>query len=213
MPELEQKTFQKRQIAYKVRIIDIVNGKFIRDGLSAGYIKLNNNNISRVNIIANIVYKPEQSLAQNGAVIDDGTGRISLRSFDNNGAFAEVGVGDFVLVIGKVREFNNDKYILPEILKKLNSIEWVNVRKSELANDYYNGNDTKTENNEPVEEISGSANEMIYKLIKNLDNGEGVAVEEVIKNSNDGKAEDIITKLLEAGEIFEIKPGKVKVLE
>ena len=52
-----------------------------------------------------------------------------------------------------------------------------------------------------------------YSLIKKLDKGEGVTFEDVIKNSATSKAETIITKLLENGDVFEIKPGKLKVLE
>ena len=110
MPELEQKSFQ-RQVAYKIRISDILNGSFIKDEISAGYIKLNDANVSRVNIIATVVYKAEQPSTSN-ALIDDGTGKILLRSFENSRIFSKADVGDAVLLIGKIREFNNERYIV-----------------------------------------------------------------------------------------------------
>src|SRR3989338_595545 len=137
MPELEEKTFQKRQVAYKAKILDIASCNFTKDELSAGYIKLRGVNVSRVNIIATVVYKYEQTLGYNIAVIDDGTGRIPLRIFDNNSTFSKMDIGDAILVIGKIREFNNEKYVVPEILKKINSVGWINVRKLELENHIY----------------------------------------------------------------------------
>lgn len=211
MPELEQKTFQKRLIAYKIRISDIIDESFTKDELSAGYIKLNKVYISRVNVIATIVYKAED-LNYANAVIDDGTGRISLRSFENNETFSKIDVGEVVLVIGKIREFNNEKYIAPEILKKIIDFGWVNVRKMELKNPVVN--DAPKNEGKVIEEITTvDLNEKIYLLIKELDNGDGADVDEIIKSANDSGAENIVNKLLESGDIFEIKPGKLKILE
>src|SRR3989344_4182018 len=130
MPESQK--FQ-RQIAYKLRIADILEGQFTKDDISAGYIKLNGINISRVNVISTLVYKQEQAGNYSSAVIDDGTGKISLRSFEPD-AFSKVDVGDILLVVGRIREFNNEKYVIPEITRKLESIEWLNLRRLELKN-------------------------------------------------------------------------------
>ena len=209
MPIIEQKTFQ-RQVAYKVNVSDILNCNFIKDEFSAGYVKVNNMNVSRINIIATVVYKPEETNF-NAIVVDDGTGRISLRSFENNNVFSKIDVGDTSLVIGKIREFNNEKYIMPEIIKKINNFEWLNVRKLELIGKNIVDNIKTTDN--VVEEVTIGINEDIYSLIKKLDNGDGVSVDDVVKASNKNEAEHIINKLLENGDIFEIKPGKLKVLE
>lgn len=208
MPENQK--FQ-RQIAYKLRIADILEGQFTKDDISAGYIKLNGINISRVNVICTLVYKQEQTGSYSSAVIDDGTGRISMRSFESD-AFSKVDVGDILLVIGRIREFNNEKYIIPEIAKKIESIEWLNLRRLELKNFEV----AKTEENkktEIAEEQNTGIVDEVYSLIRKLDNGEGVAIEEVIKNSSNSKAEQIINRLLENGDVFEVKPGKLKILE
>ena len=214
MPITEQKSFQ-RQVAYKVNISDLLNGVITKDDVSAGFVKINGLNVSRANIIATVVYKSDDS-SYASALIDDGTGKISLRSFENNGIFSKIDVGDAVLVIGKIREFNNEKYIIPEILKKINDVEWMNLRKLELKSNKMVGSDLKilkAGNNVLTEENNFGINEEIFSLIRKLDNGDGVSVEDVIKNSKNDKAESIINKLLENGDIFEIKPGKLKVLE
>lgn len=211
MPELQQDTLKKRQVAYKVKICDVLDGVFTKDYTSSGYININNINISRVNIIATVVYKSEKSV-NSSMVVDDGTGKVLLRSFDNANLFSKIDVGDFVLVIGRIREFNNEKFIIPEILKKIDDMEWVNVRKLELRNKNLVDNNTKVEDKNLIQEVS-SFNEDVYSLIKRLDSADGVSVDDIVKIYNDKGVENIINKLLENGDIFEVKPGKLKVLE
>ena len=210
MPELQQNTFQKRNIAYKVRISDILNGSFVKDDFSAGYVRLGSFNVSRVNVVATFVYKSEQPSSAN-AVIDDGTGRIALRIFENKDIFSKIDIGDFVLIIGRVREFSNERYIIPEIVKKIKDIEWINIRKLELKN--INLEDATVKNKSSVAGAFKTVSEEIYLLIKSLDNGDGADFDAVIKNSKNGDAEQVINSLLEIGDIFEVKPGKLKVLE
>jgi len=213
MPELQQeRQFQKRDVAYKVGISDILNGSLIKEGLSAGYIRLNGANASRVNIIATLVYKIEQWQGYAGAVIDDGTGRLSLRSFENTDAFSKVDVGDAVLVVCRIREFNNEKYASLEILKKIRDTRWLNLRKMELEKKK-DANAAVIAQNNPSNETSIAASEEIYLLIKSLDGGNGAPVEDVIKNSKRDDAENIVNSLLVSGDIFEISHGRVKVLE
>ena len=210
MPELEQKEFQKRQIAYKISIADILKSNFVKDNFSVGYIKLNGLNISRVNVIGTVVYKIEKDT--NPIIfLDDGTGKISLRSFESNYFFSKIDVGDVALVIGRVREFNGEIYIMQEILKKVDNVDWLNLRKLELKNINYHDEDLKNSDANSADAVD--FNEEIFSLIRKLDDGNGAITDDVIKNSNKSDAEKIINKLLENGDIFEIKPGKIKVLE
>ena len=43
-----------------------------------------------------------------------------------------------------------------------------------------------------------------------MDRGDGVEIDDIVKHI---KSEEVVTKLIEEGEIFQIKPGKVKILE
>ena len=201
MAELLQKEPQKRNIAYKIKISDILN------------VDLNGLNIFRANVIATLVDKVEKP-NYTSSIIDDGTGRISLRSFENKNIFSKVDVGDIVLAIGKIREFNNEKYLIPEIIRKINNVQWVDVRKLELAKINSIPNEAiRIKEGHQSEESIAHINEEIYSLIKRLDNGDGVSIDDVIKSLNNSEAENMIKKMLESGDIFEIKSGKVKVLE
>ena len=209
MPELEQKAFQKRQVAYKLNISDILNGNLEKEELS-GNIRLSNTNVSRVNIIATVIYKSEE-FNYSSAVIDDGTGKIQLRSFENSAYFSKADVGDAVLVIGKIREFNNEKYIIPEIFKKVDNNKWMDARKLELKDMRIIGDNTNPLAKGPVED--SKINDDIFSLIKKLDNGDGASFDEVIKIAGSIDAEKILSTLLKNGDVFEIKPGRLKVLE
>ncbi len=212
MPDLEQKSFQKRQVAYKVWISDILNSNFMKDETSAGYIKINEVVVSRVNLIATVVYKADQEQNLSSVMIDDGTGKILLKSFENFTAFSKIDGGDMVLAVGRIREFSNEKYIMPEILKKLNDIGWMAVRKLELK-DHILAEQKEEKIDGTDKNLSANASEQIYTLIKKFDTADGADIDEIIKNSDLNDAESIINRLLENGDIFEIKPGRVKVLE
>ena len=184
---------------------------FVKDDSSAGHIKMNGVDVFRVNIIATIVYKDENGNNYSSAVIDDGSGKILLRSFNGAGIFSDVDVSDPVLVIGRVREFNDERYIIPEILKKLDDINWITLRKLELAGHMKNAA-ADANIKDKGGEVAG-ASEDVYLLVKKLDDGSGALIDDVLKASNNPDAEGILNKLLENGDVFEVKPGKLKVLE
>ena len=213
----EQENFQ-RQVAFKLKVSDILNSDFVKDETSAGYVRLDGKPVYRVNIIATVVQKAEEGSKYSSAVIDDGSGRISLRSFEDAKIFSKVDIGDVALVIGKIRNFNNENYILPEIIKKLENNIWMQVRQLELKNfpvieKNPDGNENKNqplENNVQIKQDFGSD---VYSMIKKLDSGDGALIDEVIKQSNKSDAEEIIKKMLLNGDVFEVKPGRLKVLE
>ena len=69
--------------------------------------------------------------------------------------------------------------------------------------------DDSTEKREPEEKNSF---ETLIELIKKHDSGDGADVENVLAEFK-GDGEKLVKVLLEEGEIFEIRPGKIKVLE
>lgn len=216
---------QKRQVAYKVRVNDITKGEYVKEEGEwvPNYVKAGDKKISRVNLMAVVVSKQnlEDTNSQN-LLMDDGSGRISVRSFEENHNFDNVNVGDFVLVIGRPREYFNEKYIVSEILKKIENPLWVEVRKLELGSKGgINEIEEEGEISKPIdskeeviEEYTGDdLNTKIVDLIKEIDTGAGADVQELIKKLNVDEGEQTITRLLEQGEVFEIKPGRLKILE
>jgi len=215
LPDIEQK-FQKRQTAYKVRVKDILNSKYTKtEGSASNYLELDGKKISRVNVMGVIVQKLELDNYKT-IMMDDGTGRISTRVFEENMLLDKVDVGDIVLIIGRPREFSSEKYIIIETIKKINPI-WAKVRKLEfeknvIKGDVFSNNVTSDNENITEEIIDLTPTNKIVKLIREFDKGNGVSIEE-LSSKNIKDMDKIIGMLLKEGDIFEVRPGKLKVLE
>ncbi len=213
----------KRVVAQKVSISDVLSGKYVKEeGWGSNYVVSGYKKISRVNLMAVVLSKPEQTESnQYSFLLDDGTGKISVRGFEENKGAEGLEIGDIVLLIGKIREYNQERYVLPEIIKKNIDMGWVEVRKLELkkiniGRKHVVGETYVQEIKENVvKEEPGviSSSQMVCELIKKMDTGDGVDFDDVINNSKLNNAEELISNLLQEGEIFELKPGKLKVLE
>lgn len=117
----------KRETAIKCRVSDLVNSRYVkREGWEANYFETVFGKISRVNILGVVVLSQENIL-----VIDDGSGSIQLRNFENNQTFDQT-IGTLVMIIGRPRSFNEQVFIVPEIIKKIDNPLWVKYRTLEL---------------------------------------------------------------------------------
>ena len=203
MTQTEQ--LRKRHVAYKLRVCDILNSSYIKSGDFPNYIDFGGKEVSRINVIG-VVVESLDFESYKSIVIDDGTGRISARIFEKNLSFDKTKIGDFVVVIGRPREFLSEKYILVEIVKKVDGL-WAKARSVELGSFNY-----KKDILEPEDFVfNDGLKSKVVKAIKNLDRGEGVSVEEILSISDNN--DKIIDALLKDGDVFEIKSGKLKVLE
>ncbi len=289
----------KRRVAMIVPSAFILMGEYKKqDGWNPNYVEYNNLKIIRVNMIGVVVDKNE-GMGYPYIVIDDGFATIQVRNFENWSMFGDVDVGDLVLIIGKPREFNGNKYILCEIIKKMENQKWLEYRtklfereyKEELsrfdkeeyianknneeeagskpsdfsedeidgsvssekmekkenqpeeisiseesfdeqgkeeAGDEING-EKESENLEEIKEDSKTQeldetdkskekenkrppSEIVFKAIRELDDGEGASIEEIVKIVDVEHVESVIEKLIKEGEIFRSSPGKVKIL-
>lgn len=218
--EPEEKQIE-RQTAKIVSIKEIINGNYVKqEGWDPNYIlTTKNETVSRANIIGVVVTVPESGQS---VFIDDGTGKIEARTFEDNGMFKNITIGDIIIIIGKPRSYNEEIYINAEIIRKISNKGWLEYRKKEInLKNILMPDIKKNINIEPEvikqEDIEESSDEEIDKVdsilnkIKELDKGAGCDVSELIEIYAD--AENIVESLLLKGEIFEITPGKIKVLE
>lgn len=215
---------QKRQVAYKVKISDIVNGEYVtQEGWNPNYVHAKGKKISRANIMGVVVSK-SGDVEYPSMVIDDGSEKISIKSFEQNGVFKKIDIGSIIMVIGRPKKYGQEVYILPEIIKEM-SKEWLELRKKELVltDKEETGEgvpETRPEGQEepvkaPEENIGESKEDvfdadMLIEFIKKNDKGEGVDFKDMMQIDN---AEKLVKRLLEEGDIFEIKPGVYKVLD
>jgi len=201
----------KRNIAYKLRIGDILMGKPTMDEEKFSFLELGDKKIVRVNIMGNIVDKYENEGERKYIFfkIDDGSGQISLKVFgDDVAKFKEITQGLTVLVIGVLRHWNNETYIQPEIIKEQDT-KYLLVRKLELEK-------TSSQKKPPMEKGKVVAiKDSIINLIKETEEDGGIEKDQIIIRLKDVSPEIInqeIKKFLEEGIIFEPRPGKVRYL-
>lgn len=219
----------KRSIAHKVFLSDVANLPFIKgDGTTSSYLQHDNQQIGRVNVMGTIIQKQSNM----SAAIEDNTAQMQLRLFEESGILQNVEIGDVVQVIGRPREYGNEHYILPEVVKKIDT-GWLKVRNKEIkVLSGLNEGNIKTPTIEinhqknavhikevsdaeeiANEEIKMGPSESICSFIKNNDRGGGIDVQTIVESKVTENVEKHIQTLLRNGDIFEIRPGRVKVLE
>ena len=206
MDALENPEFKKRNIAYKLRIGDILKSKPIMADAKFLFLELGDKKIVRVNILANVVDKfvndGEKKYAS--ITVDDASGQIRLKAFGEEiSILTNCTQGDTLQIIGNVREWNSELYVLPEIVKKVDP-RWLLVRKLEIQN---LRKDIPVQANAPVRDI-------ILDKIKNSEQEGGIDIDQMIMDTE--ASPDLINaevkKLLEEGLIYEPRPGRLRYL-
>ena len=144
----------------------------------------------------------------------------------NTKLFTNLNVGDLILLVGKVREYNNAIYVSPDIIKKIDNPSWAKLRKNELVQLYGQPalvtQEQESIRNEPapetivqeerVTEEPVNKRQTILDLIENLSSPEGADRIKVILQSRVTEADAIIQELIKEGEVFEASPGKLKIM-
>jgi len=222
-----------RHTAIKTLIHTLLSGNFVQeDEQNQNYfLTEQKEKLYRINVIGIIVHKETVGSITN-LLIDDGSGSIPVRFFEENDILKFVDVSDVVFIIGKVRMYNEENYISSEICVKSNPL-WLKVRKKELKISHGEQQQENISIQKPITKIKNEYEEnelsednefecdnkiemlpfqKMMILIKELDSGEGVLIEDIIEKSSLENSGDIIIKMLEKGDIFQNVPGKVKVL-
>jgi len=238
MTEIIQQGNNARQIAVKIYIADLILGTYIQEvEQNPNYLQtIHNQKIYRLNVIAIIIQKEILGTITN-FLMEDSTGTIVARFFEENKYLERFKVGDVVLVVGKVRTYNQEKYISPEIIKKVNPL-WLKIRLKELRLVEVSKNisvittqkeEEQVKIQQPTIIVTTQPTQMlkegvvvedniilpyqkITQLIRTLDKGEGARIEEIMEKSPLQNTEEIIETMLKNGDIFQNSPGKVKVL-
>lgn len=111
----------KRLTAKKASIAEISAGKYVKKtGFESSYILTRlGRRLTRVRLLGLIVDRytsPDEKYAT--MTLDDGTDTMRCKSFINMKIFDGLTAGDLVDVFGKVKEYEGEFYIMPEILRK-----------------------------------------------------------------------------------------------
>jgi RPA family protein len=132
--------YKKRQTAYKVSIGLLFSAmdqglNFEQDRFK--FLSFQDKSLYRINLIASVIDKFESAEKPYiNVTLDDGTGNIRVKAFaDDVDMLRNLQLGDIILVVGVLRYYNEELYIMPEIIKALEP-KWLVARKLELEKEY-----------------------------------------------------------------------------
>lgn len=132
----------QRVTAAKVYIQEIMKGTSITGhGDRVVGVETRLGQVNRVNVIATVVdrFESTRDEGEEGKryatiTLDDGTDVIRVKMWGNScEMLAQIEVGDLVLVIGKIRSFQDETYINGEVVRKLDDPNWETVRILEIV--------------------------------------------------------------------------------
>jgi RPA family protein len=125
-----------RQTTIKSRVSDIVNSKLIKkEGMEPSYVLTElGQRISRTNLIGTIV---DKFMSEDGnyssITVDDDSDSIRIKAFkEDSNIFSNLEIGDLVMIIGKVKEYAGENYIIPETVKKIADPNFESLHKLEV---------------------------------------------------------------------------------
>ena len=196
---------------------------------SPAYVQLHNKKISRINIIANITqtYRNEASTYA-ALTLDDSSAQIRVKAWNEDiKKLGSIQPGDCILVIGKIREYNNEIYLTPEIIRKQHP-DWFLARQYELLQLHGKPPTVKEDladidlaaqpaiqaTEEKIQQPqSESKRQQLMLAISTLDQELGASITEVILASSlpESEAQAILKELLQEGEIFKLTADRVKI--
>ncbi len=115
---------KKRLTARKAGIAEVVKGRFVKKtGFESSYVLTSlGRRLSRIRVLGLIVDKFVSQDGNYGSVtLDDGSDTLRCKVFVNIKMLEGFKAGDLVDVTGKVREYNGEVYIAPEIIRAVPS--------------------------------------------------------------------------------------------
>jgi hypothetical protein len=183
--------------AKKVTIKDLVEGKYVK---AEGEWEPNfvitpyGVKVSRARILGTVVDKYENEEGSYVALtIDDCTETIRLKGFRDEVELLEYDVGDIVDVIGRVREYEEELYLSPEIVKKTD-INWEILRKLEILRERMECKKRKekierawqeSKDLEKVKEKTGFSQEEIEAVLGFVKEEKGIVEEKIREDPKD----------------------------
>jgi len=205
--------YKPRQTAFLVKVKELLEARLTEpkgEQPSLFYIEPRKLTVSRVNLTGFVVRKnPGQGYDE--FMIDDGSGSILVRNFESS--IAELNVGDIVRVIGRIREYNTSRYIIPEIVKRLQTKKMIELHSLEIKT-------TITPKSSPASKPllakknaeETSPKQQVFELVKELDSENGADIQDIAAKCQLENVDAIINDLIRDGEIFKVGPSRLKVL-
>lgn len=186
---------KKRLTALKTRIADVNSGNYVvLPGFESNYVLTKSGmRLSRVRLLATIVDKFLSDSGRYAAItLDDGTDTIRAKAFNAVSIFDPISLGDLVDFIGKVREYQGELYLVPELIKKKNDPNYELLRELEIRNNqqaWSRKRDTVFSNQKQVSDIVE-----LKKMLKERFGIQPSDVEAILQTEQEEQPEQIEVK-------------------
>ena len=206
-----------RLTAYKVWISDLINSPYIemQGEFESNYIEVKDKQISRANIIATIVNKFEsEDKNYVSLTLDDNSEEIRVKACrEDTKLINNFNSGDLIFIVARVRKYNDELYLLPEIVKQINP-NWEVARRLELIKIYGVPHEhiiskyLKVEQEKTVVEemtISNNLRSEILNLIEKHED-DGITLRQLKENlhSDITKINNVLEELIKEGQVYAI---------
>lgn len=199
----------ERMTAIKVKISELTRGEWVKkDGLEPSYvITPSGEHVSRARILGTVVGRfisDDENFAT--ITVDDSTDTIRAKVFKTLKPLNGIKIGDIVDVIGKVREYGGEIYLIPEVIYKVTDPNFEILRELEILKKKKLG--IKVEERKEIDKI-----DVRKELLKLLEaHPEGITYAEILKETKlpEEVLEPVINEVLAEGICYEPSPGKLK---
>lgn len=232
-----------RPIAYKLKIEDLSRGEYRRsaDGVEPSYFLTPwKDRITRARVMGTVV---DSFAREDGSYatlrLDDGSGIIRVRAWGNDiSRIDRFSVGDVLDVLGRVKEFEGEVYLTPEIVLPVEDPNWEVVRDLEILNARKRAIEKGVKPNlppkmepriisvemptpsrvgledaeEPLPATPDATKDQMFLAIKEAEGEEGVTISDLVAKSKmtEAEVENVLRELLDEGKAFEPKEGRFK---
>jgi hypothetical protein len=158
--------------------------------------------------------------------LDDSSDTIRVKAWNEDvQVIKEFKKGQIIHLMGRIKKQKDDElYLVPEIIKIVDNPNTELLRKIELIQEYGVKENILFQPANQVEETievaqpqtpTESARQELLNIIEKLDCDEGVSITNVIKEASheEKEVENALKELIKEGEIFEPKPGRIKIIK
>ena len=214
---------RKRATAYKLHTSVLNSGKWVEKPTGRYVLTNSGLEVQRARVMGTVVDKFISSQSDYGSItIDDGTETIRVKGWKNqNSLLNSVQIGDIVDVIGKVREYRGEIYLVPELIINVADPNWELVRELEIMlfqprektvpvkEEVGVSDENKTLAKELVDKIGH-----VLEIIEEMDEGEGVDFDTIKTETglSQKELESCLIELLSDGTIYEPRPQTYRKL-
>jgi len=132
---------QERQVAHKMDIKTVNSGKYVQidrtseeNKYTPNYVEMEDGTqISRVRIMATVL---DKYVSEDGnyasLTLDDTTDTVRCKIFKELDIIETIEKGDLIDLIGKIKEYNEERYLQPEVIVKIENPNFEVLRILEL---------------------------------------------------------------------------------